>query len=469
MSDRSTAGRLAYPTTVLMLGLALAFPIALMVLNPTLMFERGWEQFVGTGIYLWAVLTLGRELVRLWGEERTLTDAPALLKTPEKISEGDRRVLPGRLRQLAAHRGESGTADVAGLMELNREASGLDQESAHGRLTLTRYILYLLPVIGFIGTVEGISKALMNISKVLPMVRDLDGFMSNLTNVTSALQIAFDSTLLALFLSAALMLVQTLVARRSDDLLARIDRWIVERVLPVWGREREVQSQPEVVLAEVRTALEVLAMRLGDGFAAQVDRLGAAVDRLTPSVNHLQLGAEAIGRLGADLAAAGQAGEALREGVAALGRIEAALNTDPIPDPQLERIQAAIAASQQATTAIVSEWATTWRKSSQESAARLESIEQTLSRPKGQDPQLEQIRVVAERSCAATEALAEQWSAAFERSSRATQEQLARTMNNLKDALDLLHVSMEQGNALYRNIVKKMLPVYHGPSDERAA
>ena len=29
-------------------------------------------------------------------------------------------------------------------------------------------------------------------------------------------------------------------------------------------------------------------------------------------------------------------------------------------------------------------------------------------------------------------------------------------MNSLKDALDMLNVSMEQGNALYRNIVKKM-------------
>ena len=55
----------------------------------------------------------------------------------------------------------------AQLMEVNREASGLDQEHMAGRFTLTRYILYLLPVIGFIGTVEGISKALMNISKVL--------------------------------------------------------------------------------------------------------------------------------------------------------------------------------------------------------------------------------------------------------------------------------------------------------------
>ena len=67
------------------------------------------------------------------------------------------------------------------------------------------------------------------------MVKNLDGFMSNLTGVTSALQIAFDSTLLALFLSAALMLVQTLVYRRSEDLLARVDRWVVEHVLQACG------------------------------------------------------------------------------------------------------------------------------------------------------------------------------------------------------------------------------------------
>ena len=151
------------------------------------------------------------------------------------IAEDDRRILPARLRQLVGY-ADGGAPSVAQLMELNREASGLDQEQAAGRFTLTRYILYLLPVIGFIGTVEGISKALMNISLVLPMVKDLDGFMSNLTGVTSALQIAFDSTLLALFLSAALMLVQTLVYRRSEDLLARVDRWVVEHVLPRLGR-----------------------------------------------------------------------------------------------------------------------------------------------------------------------------------------------------------------------------------------
>src|SRR5579864_7540617 len=106
--------RRAYLGTLAMLALALAFPIALMVLNPTLMFERGWEQYLGTSIYLWAVITLSRELVRLWGNEKAFAEAPGLLamwtkavespgpgraETPN-ADESDQRLLPTRLRQL---------------------------------------------------------------------------------------------------------------------------------------------------------------------------------------------------------------------------------------------------------------------------------------------------------------------------------------------------------------------------------
>jgi biopolymer transport protein ExbB/TolQ len=377
--------RLAYPGTLAMLTLALLFPIALMVFNPTLMFERGWEQYVGTAIYFWAVLTLSRELVWLWKNERAFDDAPTLLKRP--ISADERRILPARIRQLACSIEGPRVPTSGQLMELNREGSGLDQEHAAGRFTLTRYILYLLPVIGFIGTVEGISKALMNISRVLPMVKDLDGFMNNLTGVTSALQIAFDSTLLALFLSAALMLVQTLVYRRSEDLLARVDRWVVEHVLPRFSAEGGAPGN----LAEV--------------LGPQIDKFAGAIDRLGPALASFRQGTEAIGRIGSDLEALGSASESLRRGVACLGRIETLVTA-------------------------------------------------TAGNPSGEH--LAEIKRGIERTTAAIESLASSWANAYERSSRANQEQLARTMSSLKDALDLLNVSMEQSNALYRNIVKKM-------------
>src|SRR4051794_17724591 len=126
--------RLAYPGTLAMLGLALAFPIGLMVFNPTLMFERGWEQYVGTAIYLWAVLALSRELARLWTDERAFGEAPALLEritsptdeagaVSDLIDADERRVLPARLRQLGCYLEEARAPSVTQLMELNRESS----------------------------------------------------------------------------------------------------------------------------------------------------------------------------------------------------------------------------------------------------------------------------------------------------------------------------------------------------------
>jgi biopolymer transport protein ExbB/TolQ/uncharacterized protein YukE len=428
-----------YVVTAVMLVLALLFPVALMIFDPTLMFERGWEQYVGTAIYFWAVVTLGRELYGLWRNERAFEEAPELLKrvnvaanrkTPRDVSsslaeipEDERRILPRRVRQLVSYLQESRSPSVSQLMEVNREGSGLDQEQVAGRFTLTRYILYLLPVIGFIGTVEGISRALMNISKVLPMVKELDGFLSNLTGVTSALQIAFDSTLLALFLSAALMLVQTLVFRRSEELLAKVDRWIVEHVLPRVGNDNPmVDRLSEVIgprldelgeklgrlLEPSARALQVQAERLSESLRAPISQFSLEMQRFPEALASFKQGAEVIGRIGADLEAIGSASGSLRDGVASLTRIEAALG----------------------------------------------GVGRTGS-------QLDEIRRELERTGAGIESLADSWSAAYERSSRATQEQLARSLNSLKDALEMLNVSMEQGNALYRNIVKKLF-------DERA-
>jgi biopolymer transport protein ExbB/TolQ/uncharacterized protein YukE len=434
-----------YAGTATMLVLALLFPVGLMIFDPTLMFERGWEQYVGTGIYFWAVVTLGRELVRIWRNEQAFEDAPLLLKrvnaalarvgpgdgfsATSVIADDDSRILPLRVRQLTSFLRESRSPSVTQLMEVNREGSGLDQEQMAGRFTLTRYILYLLPVIGFIGTVEGISKALMNISKVLPMVKNLDGFLTNLTSVTAALQIAFDSTLLALFLSAALMLVQTLVFRRSEDILARVDRWVVEHVLPHVGTDNPLAEQlTEVIgkqLDELGTklarvlepavqALHEQTDKLGESLRVPIGQFTREMERLPDAFYSFKQGADTIGRIGADLEAIGSASESLRRGVATLGRIETLLGQMPSSHAELEEIKRGL-----------------------------------------------------ERAGASIDTLAGSWSAAYERSSRATQEQLARSLTSLKDALEMLNVSMEQGNSLYRTIVKKLFDDRHEPGVHR--
>ena len=410
--------RLAYPGAWGIIALALAFPVALMIFDPTLMFERGWEQYVGTSIFAWAVIALARESVRLRRGEKDMRNAARLLEG--ESSDADSGPVALRVRQLKAHAGPGGSAH---LMEVNREASGLDQEEAAGRFTLPRYILYLLPVIGFIGTVEGISQALKNISIVLPQINDLSGFIGKLGDVTGALQIAFDSTLLALFLSAWLMLVLTLVQRLADDQLARLDRWVMERALPALaGGSAEVDPTAlrvaEIIgsrLDAVVAALNEASSRMGVGLGPHVERFAGSVDKLPAALSGLQRGAEAFGRIGDELPRMGQVEETLRRGLTTLGRIESALEGGEI------------------------------------SGDRLDEIKRGL-----------------DRACGSIETLATSWSNSFEKTSRSSQEQLARTMNSLKDALDLLNVSMEQGNALYRNIVKKMFE-RDGDSHVRAA
>jgi biopolymer transport protein ExbB/TolQ/uncharacterized protein YukE len=380
-------------------------------------------------------VTLSRELWSLWHNERAFDDSPALLKrvnasiargssrdgsqSASVLFDDDDRMLPLRIRQLMSFSKETGSSpSVTQLMEVNRESSGLDQEQMAGRFTLTRYILYLLPVIGFIGTVEGISKALMNISRVLPMVKNLDGFLTNLTSVTSALQIAFDSTLLALFLSAALMLVQTLVFRRSEDFLARVDRWVVDHVLPRVGSDNplaerlieaigpqlnEMGNRLALVMEPAVRSLHEQTERLSESLREPIGQFAREMERLPQALVSFKQGADTIGRVGADLEAIGSASESLRQGVASLSRIEALLEQMSSPEAQLEEIKRGL-----------------------------------------------------ERAGASIDTLSGSFSAAYERSSRATQEQWARSLTSLKDALELLNVSMEQGNALYRNIVKKL-------------
>ena len=41
-------------------------------------------------------------------------------------------------------------------------------------------------------------------------------------------------------------------------------------------------------------------------------------------------------------------------------------------------------------------------------------------------------------------------------------------MSSLKDALELINVSIEQGNSLYRNIVKKLFDERAGASSSRS-
>ncbi|MCF8031876.1 MAG: MotA/TolQ/ExbB proton channel family protein [Desulfarculaceae bacterium] len=77
------------------------------------------------------------------------------------------------------------------------------------KYNMLRYLSWVIPTIGFIGTVVGIAYALSAINPDQP----------NLENITKTLAIAFNTTLLALMLSAALVFLIHLAQEREEGAL----------------------------------------------------------------------------------------------------------------------------------------------------------------------------------------------------------------------------------------------------------
>jgi len=106
-----------------------------------------------------------------------------------------------------------GTAD--GLDEELKYLSESDDDRQHGDFAFVRLIIWAVPILGFLGTVIGITLAMSNLSAT-----ELEQSMNGLT---SAMGVAFDTTALALTLSIVLMFSQFLTEAMGAELLKIVD------------------------------------------------------------------------------------------------------------------------------------------------------------------------------------------------------------------------------------------------------
>lgn len=93
------------------------------------------------------------------------------------------------------------------------------------RYSMTRYIIWLIPSLGFIGTVIGISLALAYAGAV-----DLED-PTLLAELTKRLAVAFNTTLLALVMSAVLVLIQHVVQAREEGALNEVGQYCLDNLI----------------------------------------------------------------------------------------------------------------------------------------------------------------------------------------------------------------------------------------------
>ena len=107
------------------------------------------------------------------------------------------------------------TETIMGRLEVASE----QQES---ELSMLRYLVWAIPSIGFIGTVRGIGVALQRADEAI---------QGDIAGVTSALGVAFNSTLVALFISIVLMLLIHLLQSGQEGLILRLQTFCREQLI----------------------------------------------------------------------------------------------------------------------------------------------------------------------------------------------------------------------------------------------
>ena len=148
-----------------------------------------------------------------------------------------------RLRAALERVRSRGTADT--LDDELKYLADIDATRLHARFGLFRVILWAIPILGFLGTVVGITMALNSV--------DLKSPDQSMLQVLNGLGLKFDTTAVALTLSMVLMFVHFFVDRSCNAFLEQVDRRVEEELA---GRFQQISSAPEGQLLAVRLMAE---------------------------------------------------------------------------------------------------------------------------------------------------------------------------------------------------------------------
>lgn len=207
-----------------------------------------------------------------------------------------RSYLGGRLREALEHVERRGTAE--GLDEELKYLADMDVSRQQDSYALSRIIIWATPMLGFLGTVIGITQALGDLDpKVL--ASDIQTAMEGLL---SGLYVAFDTTALALSLSILLMFVQFFVDQVETQLLSLVDTRVKEELVgcfesagysndphvqPIQRMAREVIQSSEQLVAKqaeiwretIETAQQQWSTTMEESSARIRETLSEALDQ----------------------------------------------------------------------------------------------------------------------------------------------------------------------------------------------
>ena len=212
---------------------------------------------------------------------QSVSDCESLLAEVDRLPAGRQHdYLVCRIRDALQYVRQSGTAD--GLEDELKYLSDTNGARAHADYGLVRTVIWAMPMLGFLGTVIGITLA---IGKLLP--KSLE---DSLPLVISGLSVAFDTTALAICLTIVVFFAMFLTHSKEDRLLEQVDRAVNREIV---GRFERIAAGPLGELAAVRRMAETVIQSTETMVHRQAEIWG---DTISTSESRWSRAAEETGR-----------------------------------------------------------------------------------------------------------------------------------------------------------------------------
>ena len=252
------------------LGITVVVLLLLLPLRETRVgdiFHRSWVTYAETFLFSWG-LTI---LVMKWRKNLRQERAALINLFPESLGKEINRdtvggfidniyqvplalrdsLIVNRIRKaLELFESRIDNGEVAAFLNTQ---SDLDANRSTGSYTLLKVFLWAIPILGFIGTVLGLSEAVASLADSNP--EDQEALQAAISNLTGGLGVAFDTTLLGLILSILMSFPMAVVQKKEDETLTIIDTFCTEKLLPKLNDSNNIVADELMEKAESIPAL----------------------------------------------------------------------------------------------------------------------------------------------------------------------------------------------------------------------
>jgi biopolymer transport protein ExbB/TolQ len=148
------------------------------------------------------------------------------------------------------------TQDTNAMSDYFKQRSDIEYSEMESGFSTIKYFNWLIPTLGFIGTVLGIGVGISGFAQIIINADNFSQIKEYLPGVTHSLGVAFDTTFLALIISVVLMFFTSYVNKSYENLIESLDIFCLDEISSRFKLHSTVAEQLKEVMREIKNDIE---------------------------------------------------------------------------------------------------------------------------------------------------------------------------------------------------------------------